>query len=177
MRLILPLHILAFTPWWILAPLAFMLTIGIVWILRDAQEGVAYNVARSSQFGDVALFTVIFMAVAMLQDGRSVPPALNLWVIQFCLLLIAAAVGYIWIKIDPTHRWGDRYHHMVVAPMLVYLGINAGVIILYAGALWEILLAVALLWVWLGLVSWDVHTGRLDQRKYLAGQGITGLKD
>jgi len=170
MRLVLPLHILAFTPWWILAPLVYFLTIGAIWALRDYQEGLGYNVARSSQFGDAMLFTIILMAVSMLQEGRPVPAALNLWVTQLSLLVIAVAVGYIWIKLDPTHRWGDRYHHMFVAPLLVYLGVNAAIIILYAGAGWEMLVATVLFLVWVGLVGWDFGSKRIDQRTYMKNE-------
>jgi hypothetical protein len=127
MRLVLPLHILATVPIWIQAPIYFLLSIGIIWMLRDAQEGIAYNAARSSQLGDAALLTIVLMAISMLQDGRPVPPPLNLACMQTMVFVIAVAVGLLWyFWLDPTVRWGDRYHHLVVAPMLVYLGINAG---------------------------------------------------
>lgn len=177
MRLVLPLHVLMSVPLWIQAPVYYLLSIGIIWMLRDYQEGVAYNVARSSQFGDAALFTIILMAVNMLQDGRPVPGPLNLALMQALLLIIAVLVGVIWyFWFDPTPRWGDKYHHLVVAPMLVYLGINAAVIIVYAGKGWEISVAIALLSVWGVLVDLDVNTGRLNQRQWLKEQGVTGLK-
>ena len=176
MRLVLPLHILASIPLWALAPVFYLLTIGVIWVLRDWQEGLAYNVARSSQLGDAALFTIILMAVALLQDGRPVPPALNTWAMQVGILVIAAAVGYIWIKLDPTHRWGDRYHHLFVAPLLVYLGVNAAIIIFGAPPAYKVT-AITLFAVWALLVLSDFAERRIDQRTYLQQQGIMGLKN
>lgn len=177
MSLVLPLKLLAMTPMWILVLALYFLTIGVIWTLRDCQERLGYNVARSAQLGDAALVAVILIAIGMLQEGRSVDPALNTWVAQGGFLVIAASVAVIWIKLDPTKRWGDRYHHIVVAPMLVYLGLNAAIIILFAGARWEIISATILSAFWAGLVASDFKTGRMDQRQWLKEQGITGLKN
>lgn len=163
MRLILPLHILAVVPIWVQAVVLYLLAIGVIWYLRDKQEGLAYNTAFSSQIGDVLLIGIMLMASTLLQQGTPVPVLLNTWWMQAEFATIALAVGVIWLRVDPTTHWGDQYHHIFVVPLFVYLLLNAAIIIFGGAPAVYPIVGMLLLVCWGALAVVDHMQGRIDQ--------------
>lgn len=166
------LRLLAILPLWLAPILLYVLSIGIIWFLRDYFEGFGYNTAFSSQIGDAFLMGCVLMGISFLREHRPVPAFLNdsLW--QIALAVVGGGVGFVWFALDRPPQWGDRYHHLVVAPMLVWLGVASAAIILKSGKVWEKAVALLFFFAWAGLVGYDANTGRLPQRHYLAEHGI-----
>lgn len=163
-------------PVWALCTILFMLTINVLWVIRDTQERLAYNTAYSSQIGDVAFIAIIGMAATVAQRTGLPASATNgQW--QAALGLFAVAFGLIWAGIDKPKYWADRYHHMVIAPLYAYLLVNSAAII-FAGASPRGYrpLAIVLFLAWTFLVARDHISGRINQREYLKRRNIH-LKD
>lgn len=164
------LYLLAVTPLWVTVLVLYFATIGVLWLIRERFEGLGYNVALSSQLGDVFLIGVILIAVELLQlQTRTL---LISGAAQMFLVVVAIIFGLIWWIADRPAQWADWYHHLVVAPLFVFLLVLSALVILWNGDTMRIAVAALLLVGWAGLVVYDFETGRIDQQAWLAKQGI-----
>ena len=159
--------VLVILPIWATALILYIVTQGVLFILRDRREGLYYNTSYSAILGDGALIVVVLMAAEILQRGGTSLPT---WGQSghFHLLAIIAAifVGVFWFMVDVPEQWGDRYHHLVIAPLLCYLGITLIPMVYLNGSNFEVVATACLILLWAGLVVYDAKTHRLDQRNY-----------
>lgn len=160
-------YVLTMLPIWATALIMYMLTIGVLFILRDIFEGLFYNTSYSAMLGDGALVVVGLMTAGILQRGGvSLPTwAQGILFHQFSFFA-AGLLGFVWSLLDQPKQWGDRYHHAVIAPLLCYLGLTLLPVIFWNGTRIEITATVLLILLWAGLVVYDAVTRRLNQRQY-----------
>jgi hypothetical protein len=168
--------LLAVTPVWITVVTLLVFCIGILYPGRKYFEGVAYNVAYSSNFGDMALIGNFMIAVWGLQNGGRVPMFANRILYQLVCLAISALLGIVWqfVYMEGLEKKGrvamimDSYHNLVVAPMLIYLILFVNIPVMFAsGNLFQWLLATTLVAIWAKLVFVDSNAERLDQQIWL----------
>jgi hypothetical protein len=150
----------------------FLATISLIWILRDTYEGFGYNVAWSSQIGDVALIGCILVGMEVLQSEHRAPPLLAPASVQVGAVFAAIGFGMVWYKVDRPSEWGDMYHHTVVAPIFAVLLLLTVPVVFAFGSFWQCLAVAAMLGLWAALVVIDLGAGRMDQRRWLQKRGI-----
>jgi hypothetical protein len=161
-------YILAALPIWATAMLLYIITMGVLFVLRDRSEGFFYNTSYSAMLGDAGLLAVVLMAAGVLQRGGQPPSWLQDGGYQAFAGLAGLVFGVVWLVLDFPRQWGDRYHHMVIAPLLCYLGITLLPVIFKNGTKTEIASTISMIALFAGLVVYDARTKRLDQRRYIA---------
>lgn len=161
-------HVLAVLPIWATALILYMMTIGVIFVLRDRYEGLFYNTSYSAMLGDGALIGVVLMAAEILKRGVvSLPEFPQSVYFHICFALVGGVLGcFWWLRISHPQQWGDVYHHLVIVPLVVYLGLTLLPVIYYNGTRMEVIATICLIALWAGLVVYDLRSGRLDQRKY-----------
>ncbi len=159
--------VLATLPIWATAFILYMVTIGVIFVIRDRCEGLFYNTSYSAMIGDGALIVAALMAAEILKRGGvSMPEWLQNQRYHAGAGLAGLMLGVIWLTLDRPEQWGDRYHHAIIAPVLLYLVITLLPVIFRNGSKNEKLATVFLVAVWVVLVVYDKKTKRLDQRNY-----------
>jgi len=158
-------YLLSALPIWATALIMYMLTQGVLFVLRDWCEGLYYNTSYSAVLGDGALVCIVLMAAEILQRGAPWPAWVRGGLFQnglfhFVALFASLSLGVVWLILDQPKQWGDRYHHAVVAPLLCYLGVTLLPVIFLNGKGWEIAATIFLILIWIGLVIYDVRTQR-----------------
>lgn len=162
---------------WVVALVLYMFTIVIAWPLRKYFEGLAYNIAYSSKYGDIALIGCIFIAGLILHRYTVLPDWVTSLTFHFILGALAIGIG-IGVGINaiihttwPESQWVDLGHNFLVVPFYLYvLGTTLPVTYLQ-GTATEKTLTVGFLLTWALLVYIDIRTGRLDQRSWLKLHG------
>lgn len=154
-------------PIWATALILYFVTAGGIFLLRDKCEGLYYNTSYSAVLGDGALVVVVLMACGMLQRAGLFLPewAQSRW-FEWFAFLSSTAVGTVWWEIDRPQQWGDTYHHLVIAPIMVYLAAILLPVFYYNATRVEIIFICSLVSVWALLFVYDIRHERLDQRKY-----------
>jgi len=153
-------------PIWATALIMYVLVQGVLFVLRDKCEGLYYNTSYSAVLGDGALVVVLLMAAAILQRGSAMPEWLQNRNYHIGALLSGLMLGVVWLIRDYPEQWGDRYHHLVIAPLLCYFGITLVPVIFKNGTKVEIVATICLVAVWAVLCVYDAKTDRLNQRNY-----------
>jgi hypothetical protein len=143
----------------------YALTLGMIFILRDMKEGLFYNTSYSAMIGDGALLAVVVSAIGILKQG-GVPPVWFTAQLQMGAFGMSIVVGMIWFLRDRPRCPADRYHHLVIAPLLLFLLLTLVPVIIKNGTRWDNALMVCFVAVWVGTLGYDVVTNRLDQRHY-----------
>jgi hypothetical protein len=87
--------------------------------------------------------------------------------------LISVGFGATWWWIDRPAHWGDIYHHLFIAPLILYLAITLLPVILIHGTRVEKLCVLCFALLWTALVVFDVTHGRMNQRQWLQNHGVT----
>jgi hypothetical protein len=168
--------VLAMAPLWITAMVLVIFCIGILYPGRKWFEGMAYNVAFSSNYGDMALIGVPLIGIWILQTGGNVPMFANSSCYQSACAIIAVAVGIACHlactadlkKKGRTVMVMDSYHNLVVIPLLVYLILFINIPIMIAsGSFFQWLSEAVLVFIWTLLVFVDFKMDRLDQQMWL----------
>jgi hypothetical protein len=143
----------------------------VLYPMRAHFEGAAYNVARSSNIGDLFLVGVVFIAWHLLHDLGVQPPA---WAVhggwQFiCMFLGVIAAFYFTFGQTPLLRSHatDMYHNSVVMGVLVFALLYVAPLILWSGEWRFVTVSLLLVVGWAMLVASDIGTGRLQQRDWL----------
>jgi hypothetical protein len=137
--------------------------------LRYAYEGRAYDVALSSKIGDICLAGFICIGAYIIKQPQFDPPTWmeGLW-FQFGMALFSILCGILCLILIKPEYEGDMYHAIWVIPFFIYfLCITSPVLYLY-GNMWQKVLGISFVFVWLLLVIYDIQTGRMEQRKYIA---------
>ena len=165
-------------PVWVIATLFMFLSVGILHIGRLKLEGIPYNVALSSEVGDLFLVGVITIAATAIQRNPSGLPELLAGRHELHLAIMAVAYGvgvYLLVTkwTTPSGTEGmDRYHHVFVLPTLAYFVAISFLALLFSGRWYELFIAVVFVGVWAYLFNFDDKHGLLDQRPYLEQRGI-----
>jgi hypothetical protein len=172
-------HYILFTwPIWASAFLLYMLTQGVLFVLRDRSEGLYYNTSYSAVLGDGALIVIVLMAAEIL---KRVSESVVNWTAMdhISAAIVSVAVGVIWLCLAQPKYWGDRYHHLGIASLLCYLGITLLVPVIFRhGTKAEITATICLILIWAVLVVYDAKTKRLDQRNYHGlGEHLNAMKN
>jgi hypothetical protein len=172
-------YLLSVLPIWAMYLIMFIVVLGVLFILRDKYEGLYYNTSYSAVLGDGALVAVVLMAAGILQRGWVLLPTWAQGGYFHSLALVAGVIlGIFWVMIDDPKQWGDKYHHLVIAPLLCYLGITLLPLIYMNGKWWEKVTTICLIFLWAGLVVYDIETNRLVQRRYRGlGPHLDAIKD
>lgn len=160
-------YVLSVWPIWATALILYAVTMGVLFVLRDRCEGLYYNTSYSAVLGDGALVVIVLLAAGILQCGEVLFP---IWAQKgsFHLLALLASIilGLFWVMIDDPKQWGDKYHHLVIAPLFMYLAVTLLPVIYLNGTRGEWIATICLVLLWAGLVAYDAKTHRLDQRNY-----------
>lgn len=166
-------YVLSGLPIWASSLILYGVTMGVIYVMRDIYEGLPYQVAYSAQFGDAVLVGAVLVAATILQRGEALPRWLSGGHFHVFAALISVSFGVTWWSIDrPTH-WGDIYHHLFVAPLILYLAITLLPVILINGTRVEKLCMLCFALLWASLVVFDVTHGRMNQRQWLQSCGVT----
>ena len=86
-------QLLVAIPVWILAPLLYLATDGVIHFLRDKREGFGYQTSWSAKYGDLCLLSVVLMVATNLHDGTYVPMWLHFFRLQVFLLIACVVIG------------------------------------------------------------------------------------
>jgi len=159
-------RILEAWPIWAVALLLYTVTLGMIFILRDKCEGVFYNTSYSAMLGDGALIVAVLLAAEILKRGGVLPGWMQLKWLHWVAFLCGVLLGVVWCVVDLPEQWADAYHHIMIAPLLVYLGITLLPVIWVLGTHAEKLATLFMVLLWATLVVYDAKTERLNQRKY-----------
>ena len=148
------------------------ITVGVMHVLRDAFEGLGYQVAYSDKFGSWLLIGAVLVATWILKRG----PVLSWWLISRAFhasaVLISLVFGFTWWScVRPTY-WGDIYYLLFIAPLLLYLALTLLPVIFINGKRIEKLCVTCFALVQIVLVVIDVTGGRMSQHKWLEEHGI-----
>ena len=154
-------------PVWVTALVLYTVTMGAIFVLRDRYEGFFYNTSYSAMLGDGALMIIVLMAAGILQRGEGIPWWCAEGRYHVVSLASGAFVGFIWWFTERPGQWGDIYHHLVIAPLLTYLGMTLVPVIAGGGTWTEKVSAVGLVLLWAVLVVFDAKQRRLNQRRWL----------
>jgi hypothetical protein len=160
-------------PIWASAIILYVLMTGAIFVLRDATEGLPYQVAYSAQFGDAALVGAMLIAATILQRGAPLQPWLCRHSFHFLAALVSVGVGILWWSLDHPGHWGDIYHHLFVAPLIVYLAITLLPIVLMNGTKAEKLFVLCFVLSWATLVAFDLTHDRMNQRDWLKAHAVS----
>jgi len=148
----------------------YVLAVLVLYPMRRVFEGAAYNVARSSNVGDLFLVAVVLNAWGLLQSGIQ-PPA---WATGWGWQLVCYTIGLgaaLYFTFGQTPLWRthltDIYHNSVVMGVLTFAMFYIAPLILWSGKVDFIIYAFLSVSGWALLVVSDISTGRLQQRDWL----------
>ena len=166
-------YVLSGLPVWASSLILYGVTMGVIYVVRDIFEGLPYQVAYSAQFGDAMLVGAVLVAATILQRGEALPWWVSCGYFHVISAVISVCFGFAWWSIDrPTH-WGDTYHHLFVAPLILYLAITLLPLIVINGTRVEKLCVLCFALLWAALVVFDVTHERMNQRQWLQSHGVT----
>jgi hypothetical protein len=166
-------YVLSALPIWASSLILYGVTIGVIYLARDFFEGLPYQVAYSAQFGDAVLAAAVLIGATILQRGDSLPSRFSNGNFHVLAALISVSFGLTWWAIDRPQHWGDVYHHLFVAPLILYLAITLLPVILINGKTGEKLWVLCFALLWATLVVFDVTHERMNQRQWLQSHGVT----
>mgnify|MGYP003395363423 CR=1 FL=1 len=147
----------------------------VIRIGRKVLEGRGYNVALSSDIGDIFIVLAIAVGIYILQRGAMIPWWMGDGPQHTGLFAAIVAVSIVGCWLTLGSRSGqvmDIYHDVVVFPTLLFLFIMLAPIVYLSGTPAQKIVALACVVVWAGLAVFDFKTGRIDQRSWLAQHGI-----
>jgi hypothetical protein len=164
-------RLLSASPLWLTFAVLYFLCIGVLHIGRWVFEGRAYNTSFTSEYGDVALITVVLIGMTVMKNQ---PMVSGVWgVLDFqvtlagmCLIAGLASNYYLNAK-----EVMDIYHNMFVLPLLAYLILSTVPIVFKYGTTRDKKAVVAFIVIWAAFGLYDIATGRLDQRTWLHNHG------
>src|SRR3989344_1261051 len=166
--------VLNMLPVWATALVLYAVTLGVIFILRDKYEGLFYNTSYSAMLGDGALLVVVLMAAGVLQREILLPSWLQSKWFHFGVAILGIGLGIRWwgfdafgVMLENYIEWGDIYHHLVIVPLLCYLGVTLLPVIWLAGTRVDKWSTLFLVLLWVMLVVYDTRTKRFNQRHYL----------
>lgn len=132
--------------------------------------------------GDGALIVAVLMAAEILKRGGTMPEWLQDSKYHIGAGFVGIIFGVVWLKFDRPQQWADRYHHAVIAPLLLYLVITLLPVIFTNGNKNEKFATVFFVVLWVVLVFYDgawfsLRRSRLSQRQYCGlGKALDHIK-
>lgn len=169
------LTLLTLTPVWLSFSILFFLCIGILPVGRMFFEGMPYNIALSSAYGDVALIACVMIGIGVLQR-EGVPTWLSQLQLPISAVSIGAAIFDAMVIAGGVRRNTvmDNYHNFVVVALLVYLVPFTSLPLVWAdGTRAEKYGAVILCLVFALTLVYDIVTGRVHQLEWLRNNSVT----
>lgn len=166
-------HWLTVCPAWLTLLTLYIGCIALLPLGRKLFEGVAYNVALSSKWGDLALICCVLIAERTLRKQTVEIPWINRRGFHATCRTLALLVGIgLQVRAAAVHGWRfgeimDCYHNLIIVPVFLYLLVAALPIVYVYGTRVQKLGTVALLLLWGSLVCYDFATGRLEQQSWL----------
>src|ERR1035437_7556825 len=109
-------------PRWVVGVVLYASMIGVLYPIRRVFEGVAYNIAFSSKYGDPALIVAVLIGATILKRGELLSHWMRDRDQDFSGIAIGSLVSFVWWYIASPAQWGDIYHLNVVVPTFIYLG-------------------------------------------------------
>ena len=165
-------YVLSRLPIWASALLFLGVTLGVIYVARDAFEGLPYKVAYSAQFGDSALAGAVLIGATVLRRHDPLPWQITSGYFHLLAAIVSVGFGIMWWYLErPTH-WGDIYHHLFVAPLILYLAITLVPVILINGTKVEKVAVFCFALFWATLVGFDIKYERMNQRQWLQNHGV-----
>ena len=146
---------------------------GVVYVLRDNFEGLPYQVAYSAQFGDAVLVGAALIAATILHRGEALPCRYSRGYFHVLSALASVAIGVTWWSLDRPLYWGDIYHHLFIAPLILYFAITLFPVTLVNGTRLEKATVLCFALTWATLVAFDLTHHRMNQREWLQTHGVT----
>ena len=159
-------HFLATTHVVELLVMFVVISIVPIQLMRKRFEGSQYDVAWSANLGGLALALVMLDAVLLLQRGLVLPSWMGVD-FQAIVGTISLVCGGVWFALDFKTQWADRYHHIVVFPIQIFLLTILLPVIFICGHEGDRRVTALLLAIFAFLLIVDVVEGNLDQRKKL----------
>lgn len=168
--------VLAAVPLWITVLALIIFCIGILYLGRRWFEGLAYNVAFSSKYGDLFLIGVPVLVIWILKSGGEVPIFANNIYYQSICFVLSVFLGIAWqfmYTADLKNKKRppmvmDSYHNLIVAPLLTYLILFITIpVMVVSGGIFRWMAVILLIFIWAMLVFIDFKTDRLDQPMWL----------
>jgi hypothetical protein len=166
-------RVLSRLPIWASSIIFYAVTMGVVYVARDFFEGLPYQVAYSAQFGDAALAGAVLIAATILQRVGPLPRWLSSRYFHGVAALVSVGLGSTWWSLDRPAHWGDIYHHLIIAPLIIYLAITLLPVILINGRRVEKSSVLCFALFWASLVAFDLTHGRMNQREWLQAHGVS----
>ncbi len=166
-------YVLFELPIWASGLILYGVTMGAIYVARDLFEGLPYQVAYSAQFGDAALAGAVLVAATILQRGDALPRQSTSGYFHILAALVSVSFGVTWWSLDRPRHWGDIYHHLFVAPLILYLAITLLPVILINGTRVEKFWVLCFALLWAALVVFDLKHERMNQRQWLQRRGFT----
>lgn len=133
-------------------------------LMRNHFEGSQYQVAWSADWGGYCLLLITLIGIGVLQRGHSLPESLG-DNFQATMGIISFVIGAIWLATDWKTQKADRWHHIIVAPLQIFLFLTM-LPVLWGGPSLEFWYAFCLFVVFIVLLLIDVIDGRLPQRRW-----------
>lgn len=86
--------------------------------------------------------------------------------------IAGAGFGIAWWWLDRPSHFGDIYHHLLVAPLILYLAITLLPVIITKGTAIEKSAVMCLVLLWAALIAFDIKYNRVNQREWLENHGV-----
>jgi membrane-associated HD superfamily phosphohydrolase len=134
-------------------------------ILRHVREKVPYQTAWSAILGDPLLVVALLIVITIIKRGVDLPQVMENRYYHLLALAVGIGIGVAWFLRDRPKQWGDRYHHLVVAPMVAYMLFAVFPVIFISGTTSEINTVLCLVVIYLGTAAFDWKTGLIYQRQ------------
>ncbi len=178
-QLVGSIYVLFALPIWAMVAILFTITLAAILVGRDILEGLPYNVAYSAVIGDAGLMICVLIAATILQregDYIYIPHWLQDWFIHILILIVSIELGIFICVSSIKSRSGqvmDIYHDVVIGPLIFYLAVTLLPIIFINGTKVEIAALLCFVFLWIGLVGFDIKYERMNQRAWLKNHGVT----
>lgn len=155
---------------------AGILSMMLLWVVlyslllygRFRFEGVYYDVAYSSKFGDFCLILVISWAGHIMRQERFRPRySMRSWHFHARWIIGSLLLGQlVRLAIQPK-QWMDVWHASLIVPFFVYFIRCAVSVYWYCANTAQKIGGLILVLIWFIFVVYDIKTGRMIQRKYI----------
>ena len=111
--------------------------------------------AWSAILGDQLLAVALVIVIVVIKRGVDLPPLLENRYYLLLALALGIEIGVVWFLLERPKQWGDRYHHLVVAPMVAYVIFAILPIVFVGGTTSEIYTTLSLIAIYLGTAAFD----------------------
>jgi hypothetical protein len=139
-------------------------------VMRRYIEKMRYQIPWSADFGGVALALIMLDAVLILQHGGRI--VLPYGTDRFSLFagVVSIVSGLVWTAWDWDTQWADRYHHLFVFPLQLFLLSTLLPVVVGWGTKEDKWISAGLLVLFCLLFYVDVKEGNLSQREKIKEQ-------